>query len=87
MNTVKIGEPVPVGYTDRYQMATISIMQDDVEESPETKEKIKQWTEYCRYLSDWAFGHSCPYECYGMTPASFDEWLSNEWLEHEEEAV
>lgn len=38
------------------------------------------WARYINYLVSWAFSH-LEDEFEGMTPASFNEWLSNENIE------
>ena len=43
----------------------------------------KQWAAYLQYLKDWADAHSDT-GFMGMSPACFDEWLSNEGAQNEE---
>lgn len=46
-----------------------------LEEIPD--EKTVEWSGYFAYLKEWMEGHD-GVEFYGMSPASFDEWLGNE---------
>lgn len=46
-----------------------------LEEIPD--EKTIQWSGYFAYLKEWMVEHG-GVEFYGMSPASFDEWLENE---------
>lgn len=40
--------------------------------------QLQEWDKYIEYLHDWARNHkSAAY--YGCSPASFDEWLDNEY--------
>lgn len=41
------------------------------------QERQIQWNAYLLYLKDWAKYHS-NIGFYGMTPACFDEWLTND---------
>jgi hypothetical protein len=49
---------------------------EDIPDGETTKKVI--WEKYQHYLLDWTKSHSGS-EFYGMTPASFDEWLENEY--------
>ena len=39
-----------------------------------------RWQAYLNYLVDWVFDHQGD-EFEGMTPASFEEWIDNEYRE------
>lgn len=44
-----------------------------------------EWEAYLEYLSDWAYSKA-DFKHYGESPASFDEWCDNEYMEDEEDA-
>lgn len=48
-----------------------------------TKSKEEVWTHYIQYLKDWAESHS-ESGFYSMSPATFDEWIDNEYSEENE---
>jgi hypothetical protein len=48
------------------------------------KEQSATWKRYTNYLLNWSDAHQDP-ECFGSSPADFDEWKSWERPEDEEE--
>lgn len=61
--------------------------QDDEENQDaqnEGAQQKKRWDAYIEYLNYWADDHSDT-DSYGQTPASFDEWLENEYDPDEEQ--
>lgn len=63
----------------------VSWQNDEGEDTPdEAVLKERRWDAYIAYLNDWADDHSNA-ESYGQTPASFDEWLENEYDPDEEQ--
>ena len=63
----------------------VSWQDEEGEDAPdEAVRKENQWDAYIAYLNDWADDHSDA-ESYGQTPASFDEWLENEYDPDEEQ--
>lgn len=63
----------------------VSWHDEEGEDAPdEAVRKESQWDAYIAYLNDWADDHSDA-ESYGQTPASFDEWLENEYDPDEEQ--
>lgn len=53
-----------------------------VKEYKMTKLK-EQWEEYLHYLKRWAYEHSSMVY-FKMSPASYEEWLDNEYEEEQE---
>jgi hypothetical protein len=49
-------------------------------------QKINIWHTYINYLHNWAINHNSS-SYFGMTPSSFEEWLSWEFQENEESEV
>lgn len=61
-------------------LAILNDCDDIIECAPVVEGSI--WSRYLRYLVQWAIDHS--EEAYGgMTPACYDEWLSDELPENE----
>ena len=62
----------------------VSLTCDEKEDVGEDwKRKEDEWNAYISYLNDWADDHS-DNDSYGQTPASFDEWLEEEYEPDEE---
>ena len=40
----------------------------------------EEWRRYIDYLHEWAVDHK-DFRYYGCTPASFDEWLDNDYID------